>query len=181
LGQAETGVFQLQDTPLDAGEIVREIAEEHRAQAEAKGLSLDVNLPQRLPVMRSDPARVRQILGNLVSNAVKYTDHGSVELGVEETNEDGPRSSPGVAMHVRDSGPGIPAEKVTLLFREYSRLESDKEGIGIGLAISHRLAEALGGEIRVDSEPGQGSTFTLWLPRERRSARRTVESTEDAA
>jgi signal transduction histidine kinase len=175
-------VFQLQDTPLDAGEIVREIAEEHRAQAEAKGLSLDVKLPRRLPAMRSDPARVRQILGNLVSNAVKFTDHGSVELGVEETNGEGPSASgSGVAMHVRDSGPGIPPEKVTLLFREFSRLESNKEGIGIGLAISHRLAEALGGEIRVASEPGQGSTFTLWLPRERRQSGRRFENTEDAA
>jgi PAS domain S-box-containing protein len=181
LGQAETGVFQLQDTAVDAGELVREIAEEHRAQAEAKGLSLDVKLPRRLPLMRSDPARVRQILGNLVSNAVKYTDQGSVELGAEETSEGGVSSGPGVAMHVRDSGPGIPPEKVTLLFREFSRLESDKEGIGIGLAISHRLAEALGGEIRVDSEPGQGSTFTLWLPRERATARPRAESTEDAA
>jgi PAS domain S-box-containing protein len=181
LGQAETGVFRLQDTPVDAGEIVREIADEHRARAEAKGLALEVKLPRRLPTMRSDPARVRQILGNLVSNAVKYTDQGGVELGAEETREESGRAgAAGVALHVRDSGPGIPPEKVRLLFREFSRLGSEKEGIGIGLAISHRLAEALGGEIRVDTQPGKGSTFTLWLPRERRAGHR-AERAEDAA
>lgn len=161
------GRLELHVTVVDIGEIARDVVEDYRARGEAKGLTLRIRLPRQLPPVHSDPARVRQILGNLLSNAVKFTDHGGVEVAVEPAEVEarrGPR--PGVATHVLDTGPGIPAEKVDLLFREFSRLGSEKEGTGLGLAISRRIARALGGEVTLSSWWGRGSRFTLWLPAE---------------
>jgi signal transduction histidine kinase len=145
---------------------VRELGEEYRAQAEAKGLTLEMELPEELPVIESDATRVRQILGNLFSNAVKYTDQGHVRVAVELRSGGGARR-PGewIATDVRDTGPGIPQEKQRLLFQEFTRLDpGEKKGAGVGLAISQRIAHALGGEITAASEADRGSTFTLWLP-----------------
>jgi signal transduction histidine kinase len=110
--------------------------------------------------------RIRQILGNLVSNAVKYTDRGGITVRVA-VREGGKAPGPGrwIAVDVSDTGPGIPEERQKLLFRELSPLERGaRPGAGIGLAISQRIARALGGQITVESAVGKGSTFTLWLP-----------------
>jgi signal transduction histidine kinase len=118
-------------------------------------------------VIESDATRVRQILGNLFSNAVKYTDEGEVRAFVELRSGDGAHGKAGewIAAAVVDTGPGIPAEKHRLLFQEFTRLDpGEKKGAGVGLAISQRIAHALGGEITAESEAGAGSTFTLWLP-----------------
>jgi signal transduction histidine kinase len=80
---------------------------------------------------------------------------------VEDSTWDGRRA---LAVRVSDTGPGIPSEKRHLLFQEFGRLSRDHEGMGLGLAISCRLAHALGGDLTADSEAGHGSTFTLWLP-----------------
>src|SRR5262249_30103034 len=109
----------------------------------------------------------RQILGNLLSNAIKYTDEGSVRVRVESASWDGGRRA--LAVRVSDTGPGIPSEKRHLLFQEFGRLSRDREGMGLGLAISCRLAHALGGDLTAESDAGRGSTFTLWLPLDRAS------------
>src|SRR5690606_17148208 len=141
--------------------------EQYRAQAETKGLSLEIDMPADLPRIISDSARIRQIASNLLSNAVKFTERGGVTVRVE-SREDAPVPVPGrcIGIHVQDTGPGIPEDQQRLLFHEFTRLttDRDKRGAGIGLAISRRIARALGGEITVESEVGRGSTFTLWLP-----------------
>jgi PAS domain S-box-containing protein len=167
LARAEAGQIEIEWVPVDVRDAVRELAEEYRAQAETRGLALEVELPEALPVIESDATRVRQILGNLFSNAVKYTDEGEVRAFVELRSGDGAHGKAGewIAAAVVDTGPGIPAEKHRLLFQEFTRLDpGEKKGAGVGLAISQRIAHALGGEITAESEAGAGSTFTLWLP-----------------
>lgn len=166
LARAEAGQIEIQTAPTDVREVVHVIAGEYQAQAEAAGLTMRTELPEEFPVVESDPSRVRQILGNLISNAVKYNHESgevAVRVGVRERN--GVRAGRWIAVDVADTGPGIPRDKQHLLFREFSRLEpGTKHGAGLGLAISQKLAHALGGEITLQSEEGQGSTFTLWLP-----------------
>ncbi|HET8656230.1 MAG TPA: GAF domain-containing protein [Longimicrobiaceae bacterium] len=166
LARAEAGQIEIHRVPVDVRDAVREIGEEYRAQAEAKGLSLETELPGELPVIESDASRVRQILGNLFSNAVKYTDEGGIRATVELRSGDGRRRrGRWIAVDVVDTGPGIPEEEQRLLFREFTRLHpEEKAGAGVGLAISQRIARAIGGEVTVSSAPGDGSTFTLWLP-----------------
>lgn len=171
VARAEAGRLEIEHRPLDLGEIASSVAAEYEAQAHAAGLDLQVRVASTVPVIRSDAGRIRQILGNLISNAVKYTEQGEVTVRVE-AREEGDTAGPDecVAVAVSDTGPGIPPEKQELLFQEYGRIEPGRKGgAGLGLAISRRLAELLGGGITVSSEVGAGSTFTLWLPCESRS------------
>jgi signal transduction histidine kinase len=163
--EGERAQFGLHLNAHDMREIAGEVAEDYRPLARTRRLALHVRLPQDLPPVRTDAARVRQILGNLLSNAIKYTDRGAVEVTVEETRHEGDGDGRrGVAVHVGDSGCGIPPEQIQLLFLEFSRLGSEREGVGLGLAISRRVASAIGGRLTVESEPGEGSRFSLWLP-----------------
>jgi PAS domain S-box-containing protein len=167
LARAESGQLELHAEPTDVGGVVLTIAEAFRIQAEAKGLSLDVELPPGLPEIQTDRARVQQVLGNLVSNAVKYTPNGghitlSASAGTRESESESDQS---VVIEVKDTGLGITPENQRRLFREFTRFNPGAaHGAGIGLAISQRIAHALGGKITVDSEEGMGSTFRLELP-----------------
>jgi signal transduction histidine kinase len=166
LARAETGRLELTLEPVDLGELVRSAGEEYRAAARNRGLALSVDVTAAPPTVETDGARVRQIIGNLMSNAIKYTEAGSVTLRVQQ-HPSGPVEGRGhaVAIDVIDTGPGIPSEKQAQVFDEFVRLAgAEKPGTGLGLAISRRLAHALRGEITLESEPGRGSTFTLWLP-----------------
>lgn len=164
LARAEAGQLELEPRPTDVRDATRELAEDYRAQAEGAGLRLFTEIPDEFPIIRSDPNRVRQVLGNLISNAIKYNrPEGTITvraaLRTRRTDE------PFVVVDVTDTGIGIPEEKRRLLFQEFSRLSpGSAHGAGLGLAISQKIARALGGEITVDAEPGGGSTFTLWLP-----------------
>jgi signal transduction histidine kinase len=110
----------------------------------------------------TDPQRVRQIIINLLANAIKFTDEGEVIVQVRATANE-------VQIAVRDTGIGIPAHAMKELFQDFHQLEAGDgrryEGTGVGLALSRRLALALGGEIDARSRQGEGSTFTLVLPR----------------
>lgn len=162
LSSTEAGAIEVQHVPTSVVELAHDAVEEYRAQAEAKGLEISLACADGIPTIRSDPARVRQVLGNLVSNAVKYTVTGSVAVRVDTADDGG---QPSVRVAVADSGPGIPREKQHLLFREFVRLDPTAgPGAGIGLAISSRIVAALGGTIEVNSEVGRGSTFVLSLP-----------------
>jgi signal transduction histidine kinase len=176
LEKAEAGAIGIAWAATDVRNAAREAAEEYRAQAEAKGLTMRTEIPDELPVVESDAARIRQILGNLISNAVKYTRTGGVTVGVD-ARDGGMAPGPGrwVAVAVSDTGPGIPEAQKQLLFQEFTRLgtAAGEKGAGIGLTISERIARALGGEITVASEVGKGSTFTLWLPLVRRTTARS--------
>jgi signal transduction histidine kinase len=152
--------------PTDIRRTAREIAEEYEAQAESAGLELRLELTEVLPLIRSDKIRIRQIVGNLLSNAMKYAKEGQVGIRAD-VRQDSPLPGGGkaVALSVWDSGPGIPEEKRELVFEEFARLEpAAAPGVGLGLAISRSIARALGGEITIEGAEGEGSTFTLWLP-----------------
>lgn len=168
LAKAEAGHIEINKLSTSVARAAREVAEEYRAEAETKGLILDVDVTTEAEaeVIESDPGRIRQVLGNLMSNAIKYTDDGRVRVSVEERQGDrAPGPGRWMAVGVSDTGPGIPTEKQRFLFQEFSRLDpGTKAGAGLGLAISQRVAEALGGKITYDGEAGTGASFTLWLP-----------------
>lgn len=164
LARAETGQLEIECVATDVAHAAREVAEDFRAQAEAAGLAVDVRAPEGLRA-DTDPTRLRQILANLLSNAVKYAPNGQATVNVEVRGEGGPRAGAWVAVHVADTGPGIPADKREQIFQEFTRLDPGaQQGAGVGLAISRRIARLMGGDLSVDSEIGRGSTFTLWLP-----------------
>jgi signal transduction histidine kinase len=176
LSRVETDNLALRRDPVDLGELGRASGDEYRGAAMANGLALDVDVAKDIPIVQSDGARVRQIVGNLLSNAIKYTKAGSITLRVG-THRSVSTDAAGdwVYFDVIDTGIGIPADKCETIFEEFSRLNAhDKPGAGLGLAISERLARALGGQIVVRSEVGHGSTFTLRIPT------RAPESAADA-
>ena len=167
IARAEAGQLQTVRVATDMTALAGEVADEFRAQAENARLTLTVQLSD-VPVIASDPGRVRQVLANLVSNAVKYTPEGGHVTVSVATRSDGPDQLRGewVLAEVRDTGPGIAPDKQAMLFLEFTRFDPGAaHGAGIGLAISQRVAHALGGAITVESQVAAGSTFTLWLPR----------------
>ena len=166
IARAENAQLQIHRQTTDLGAQVREVVDAFQAQARAKGLDLEVKLPVESALVETDPMRLRQIVGNLVSNAIKYTPSGGhVAIDVEKSTNGTNDENEQVLVLVRDDGPGIPEDKLQVLFLEFTRLDPNAaEGAGIGLAISQKIAEALGGEITVESEVGVGSTFALHLP-----------------
>lgn len=170
--RAEAGQLTIDRVRVDLCTTTREAVEGFRAAANDKHLDLVTLLPRDEDslIVESDPARVRQILANLISNAVKYTQSGGhvTVRGFVAAEGEGPRHGRWVGIAVADDGPGIPLEKQNLLFREFTRFNPlAAEGSGIGLAISQQLARVLGASIAFQSTPGVGSTFTLWLPSDR--------------
>ncbi|HST06913.1 MAG TPA: HAMP domain-containing sensor histidine kinase, partial [Gemmatimonadaceae bacterium] len=166
LGRAETGHLALSLEPVDIGDLVHGLGDEFHAAARAGGLSLSVDAEPDLPIIVTSGGRVRQIASNLVSNAIKYTKDGSVTLRAARRASCSPlENAECVVLEVTDTGSGIPPDRQEFIFQEFSRLgDGNKPGAGLGLAISRLLAQALGGQISVESEPAHGSTFTLWLP-----------------
>jgi len=163
IARLERGQITIKRESTDVRIAAREAAEQYRALAEAKGIKLCIDTNAAVPSIESDPVRVRQVLGNLISNAVKYTVAG--EVAVRVGHERDPESCGRLSISVTDTGLGIEQDKQRLLFQEFVRLDPTAgPGIGIGLAMSARIAEALGGAITVRSERGKGSTFVLWLP-----------------
>ncbi len=167
LARLEAGQLQTAAEPMDLLPVVRETAEDYRAQADTSRLELRVQLPEGVIGINSDERRIRQILSNLISNAIKYTPAGgriSVRLGTDRPGMAGCW----VGVEVADTGPGIAPDQRARVFEEFSRLEpSTTHGVGLGLAIGRRLARALGGEITLEDAPGGGCIFTLWLPADR--------------
>jgi signal transduction histidine kinase len=167
LARTESARVELNHAPVDLRSVVGEMVEEYQAVASGAGLNIELDVPKDLPPVQTDAERVGQILGNLLSNAIKYTPAGgTIKVGVHPPRGHAGRDrNPCVPISVTDSGPGIPRELWDRLFEEFVRFETaGKPGAGVGLAISRRLARALGGNITIDSQPGRGSTFTLWLP-----------------
>ena len=167
LSRAEVGQLQVACRPTDVRDVVLDVVEEHRAGAQAAAHLLEVQAPEDVPPVETDPARVRQVLGNLLSNAIKYTPAGG-RITVEiQTAGSGGRwaTETWLAVHVDDTGPGIPASQLEVVFDEFTRLDrTGQRGSGLGLAIARRIARLLGGALTVESELGRGSRFTLWLP-----------------
>ena len=136
--------------------------------------------PAGMPSLISDEAKVSQILRNFVANAIKFTERGEIRVSARVASEGG-----GVAFEVSDTGIGIAAEDQRRIFQEFAQIESPVQrrvkGTGLGLALSRKLAELLGGRITLVSEAGTGSTFTLWLPLEAGASRAAVPESVNAA
>jgi two-component system CheB/CheR fusion protein len=149
---------------LDAREIAREAKELVQPVAEAKGLAFVLELPGESVELETDGAKVRQILVNLCGNAVKYTERGEIRLGVRAEVER-------VVFEVRDTGIGIAPEHHARIFERFWQVDGGSSrslgGLGVGLAAAREFSRLLGGDVEVESEPGRGSTFRLWLPRTR--------------
>jgi signal transduction histidine kinase len=150
----------------DLASIVREVVDDHDGMARAR--SIDVTVRATPTLLITDVIRVRQILTNLLSNALKYSPESSrVQLSIVRNEVDG-SAAERIGVEVRDSGPGIPPELGTRVFQEFFRVRSGSidvpSGNGLGLAISRRLARLLGGDIALSNVPGGGAAFTLWLP-----------------
>jgi signal transduction histidine kinase/ActR/RegA family two-component response regulator len=144
--------------------LLSEMAETANVTACDKGLELVLEIGMsRDTDVRGDPVRIRQILHNLLGNAIKFTQHGSVSLLVTRDAD-----SNGVRFHVKDTGIGIPADELALIFDAFHQAEGTYQrrfgGTGLGLTISRELARAMGGDITCSSRPGEGSTFTFALP-----------------
>ncbi len=175
LAKVEAGRLQVSSGPASAAGTVAAAIALIQPQAAARGLELTVNpAPDPSPVYRGDDERVRQILVNLLSNAVKFTSPGgriSVEIESSRTPDSDTRLQSKrsyVSFRVIDTGAGIPDEKLMSIFDPFVQAESGhsrpREGSGLGLTISRRLARLMGGDLTVKSELDKGSTFTLWLP-----------------
>jgi CheY-like chemotaxis protein len=160
LSKIEAGKLLIQAEPFDPRELVESVVAQHRSLAAQKGIRFewhDAGAPEQVVL---DRQRVRQILVNLVGNALKFTGEGSVDVEI------GGRTDAALHIEVRDTGPGIPADQHAAIFEEFRQAEGTAPGIGLGLAISRRLARAMGGSITLESELGRGSVFLLTLPLE---------------
>ncbi len=162
LAKAEAGRLDVRMAPVNLPQLARACVAEVESLRANTGVQLRADVPDTPLEIRSDAQRVRQVLLNLLANALKFTEHGEVVLTMQTTADE-------VRMAVRDTGIGIPAHAVAELFRDFHQLDvgdgKKYAGTGIGLALSRRLARALGGEIEVRSGEGEGSTFTFILPR----------------
>ncbi len=167
LSKVEAGKMQVVLEDVNLAALAAGIERNFRALAEQRHLTLEVSRAPGLPAtVRSDSARINQILANLLSNAFKFTHQGGVKLDILPV-VDGPHAG-GVLLRVRDSGIGIPQEKLARIFQAFEQADSGTSrrygGTGLGLSIVKALVELLGGEVRLESQQGQGSTFTVSLP-----------------
>jgi CheY-like chemotaxis protein len=164
----ESGAMRIERAPFDAGRLVGEVVDLFRAQAQTKGLVLELDEVSASPRwVLGDAGRVRQVLLNLVSNALKFTPRGRVSLHVENAGESKLGESL-LRFAVRDTGIGITPALRDELFRPFVQADGSPArrfgGAGLGLAISQRLCELMGGRIGVDAAPGGGSVFWFELP-----------------
>ncbi|MFC7936750.1 HAMP domain-containing protein [Streptomyces sp. NPDC057387] len=184
LSKVDAGKMDVSPTRIALVQLVDYVEATFRPLSAEKGLDLSVRVSPGLPAtMHTDEQRLLQVLRNLLSNAVKFTDSGSVELVIrpardevpqairEQLLEAGSMSDPDaelIAFSVSDTGIGIAASKMQVIFEAFKQADGTTSrkygGTGLGLSISREIAQLLGGEIHAQSEPGRGSTFTLYLP-----------------
>jgi CheY-like chemotaxis protein/signal transduction histidine kinase len=175
LSKIESGTVTVELEEILFAKLLEVTARPFRHEAESRRLSFNVDLDPSLSIMLTDSKRLQQVLKNLLSNAFKFTIQGGVQLKVARSqsgwSSDHPmlrQAAEVVAFEVSDTGIGIPFEKQRIIFEAFQQADASTSrkygGTGLGLAISRELATLLGGEIRLTSTPGQGSTFTLYLP-----------------
>jgi len=176
LSKIESGTVSVEAEQIFFANLLEMVARPFRHEAENRKLGFELHSDPQLPrSLVTDSKRLQQVLKNLLSNAFKFTEHGSVRLTVSAAgqgwSEDHPILSAAVAVvafAVNDSGIGIAPDKQRIIFEAFQQADSSTSrkygGTGLGLAISRELASLLGGEIQLRSTPGQGSTFTLYLP-----------------
>lgn len=179
LSKIEAGKLELEEVAFDLGRLVQGAHSGFTAIANKKGLSFALTIaPEAAGVYRGDPTRVRQILYNLIANALKFTECG--EVRVDASRQDG-----ALRIRVSDTGIGIPEDRLAALFDKFTQVDASTTrrygGTGLGLAITRDLVALMGGELSVASEPGGGSRFTVILPLRRLSdAAASAPASEDA-
>ncbi len=190
ISKIEAGKMELDSETFEIAALVHDIVTTIRPLAEQRGNSIGMHCPDTIGTLHADMLKVRQVLFNLLSNASKFTEHGVITLEVlrsetrpriggqqpghppapEHTSNDGAPSDvcTWVAFHVTDTGIGMSAEQRAMLFEPFTQGDASTTrkygGTGLGLAISRRFCQLMGGDILVESEPGKGSTFTVYLP-----------------
>ena len=162
LSLADAGELTLNAEPVPPGIILEQAAAAYRHLAEQKGITLHLELGPQLPTIRVDPDRMAQVLGNLISNALRYTPAGGqVTLAAQ-------RQADHVALTVQDTGVGVAPEELPHIFDRFYRADESRQAAeeesGLGLAIAKSLTEACGGAISVESMPGEGTKFTIVCP-----------------
>ena len=165
VAKMESGNLTISPVRMDLHKLLRDTAQLWADKARGKGLTLRLDQGDVPAAITEDSGRLRQILFNLASNAIKFTDSGEISIAARaEAGDDGEM----LVLQVTDSGIGIPADKLDQIFEAFSQVDGGVTrkygGTGLGLAISRRLARAMGGDLTVESAPGSGSTFTLRLP-----------------
>ena len=172
LSKIESGVISVDIMPVDFREIVSFVETNFRSISETKNLSFKIEIDENLPdKLDTDIQRLSQILKNLLSNAFKFTEKGEVKLSIQYPSSEKKSHVAGdscIVFSIEDTGIGIPEEKQSLIFEAFRQAEGSTSrkygGTGLGLSISKGFAELLGGAILVDSQPGKGSIFSLYLP-----------------
>ena len=162
--QLENGLMKVQPTSFSPAQLVAESVEGMKLRAEEKGLAISFECKMKgMEFFRADAFRIRQILDNLVSNAIKYTDQGSVTIQAQISKILG---KPTLTLSVKDTGKGMTDEEKQKVFQAFTRLKSAQgiEGTGLGLSITQELVSLLGGEIILHSILGKGSTFIVTIP-----------------
>ena len=185
--QLENGLMKVQPTSFSPAQLVAESVEGMRLRAEEKGLGISFeckmkgmgtsDFPMKKEFFRADAFRIRQILDNLVSNAIKYTDQGSVTIQAQVSKVMG---KPMLTLSVKDTGKGMTNEEKQKVFHAFTRLKSAQgiEGTGLGLSITQELVSLLGGEIILHSTQGKGSTFIVTIPVEPAPKEDTQDKTQ---
>lgn len=176
----EAGHVEARREPFPLFQLVDELSALFRPKAAAKGVTLALEYaPELAPVVEGDLGKLRQVLGNLLGNAVKFTARGQITLTVAPLVCHGPCAEPCIRFVVRDTGPGIPADEQEAVFEAFRQRKRDmghQGGTGLGLAISRKLVAAMGGELILASEPGKGCEFSFSLPLQRSSAQLPAEA-----
>ncbi|TNJ00861.1 TMAO reductase system sensor histidine kinase/response regulator TorS [Aeromonas veronii] len=176
----EAGHVEARREPFPLFQLVDELSALFRPKAAAKGVTLALEYaPGLAPVVEGDLGKLRQVLGNLLGNAVKFTARGQITLMVAPLVCQGPCAEPCIRFVVRDTGPGIPADEQEAVFEAFRQRKRDighQGGTGLGLAISRKLVTAMGGELNLVSEPGKGCEFSFSLPLQRSSAQLPAEA-----
>jgi protein-histidine pros-kinase len=164
LAKIDSGKVELLLEPVSCREVLQEVDAMLKATADAKGLAFEIVEPNGEPVLRTDRRALTQILVNLASNAIKFTDQGAVTIEWTQSLADGARIS---RFAVQDTGIGIAPQDREKLFTSFGQVARSRtrrhEGAGLGLHLSHKLALLLGGRIECESEPDKGSRFTLMI------------------
>jgi signal transduction histidine kinase len=159
---AEAGSLVLHREPTDLGALMTDVAASYRSQAEQSGISLSVIAADDLPILDIDPARIREVISNLLTNALRHTPRGGrVELSAAFAGDQ-------VELSVHDTGSGIPEDQLERIFDRFYR-SPESPGSGLGLPIAKSLVEAHGGNISATSDPAAGTTIRLMFPLEQAS------------
>ena len=167
LAKIEAGRMEIRSEPLSVGDLFEGLTSVLKPLSEQKNLTINTSVNADVPIIQTDPAKLQQVLYNLMSNAIKFSPPGErIDLTAERDTGNG--ETEGVRISVMDKGPGVPTAKQQLIFEKFRQVDASvtktHSGTGLGLAISKELMSLLGGSIGINSEEGKGSTFWIVLP-----------------